>query len=107
MISKIARALSLGVACLPLVSSTRAQPGSVDASFYAGSSVDFEIFKVGLQSNGKIIIGGAFGSPAVGLARLNADGSPDRSFKAGTGFSPAFDYAVGISRVYALAIQPD
>jgi uncharacterized delta-60 repeat protein len=109
MILKIARALLLGVACLPLVSITRAQPGSVDPSFYAGSSVDFEIFQLGLQSNGKIVIGGGFGSPAVGLTRLNADGSPDRSFNfnAGTAFSPAFSYAVGTSRVYALAIQPD
>ena len=65
MILKIARALLLGAtACLPLVSTTLAQPGSVDFSFYAGSSVDFEIFQVGLQSNGKVIIGGAFGSPS-------------------------------------------
>ncbi len=108
-ISKILRALLCGVAAfLPLVSLiTCAQPGSVDSSFYAGSSVDFEIFQVGLQSNGKVVIGGAFGSPSVGVARLNADGSPDTSFDAGFGFSPAFDYAVGSSRVYALAIQPD
>jgi uncharacterized delta-60 repeat protein len=99
--------LATAAACLLFVSITDAQPGSVDFSFNAGSSVDFEIFQAALQSNGKVIIGGAFGSPSPGLARLNADGSPDRSFNAGTGVNAAFGYAVGLSPVYALAVQPD
>jgi uncharacterized delta-60 repeat protein len=102
------RALLVGAATGWLVVlNTFAQSGSVDFSFNAGSSVDFEVFQAALQSNGKIIIGGAFGSPSPGLARLNTDGSPDGSFNAGTGVNPAFGYAQGVSSVYALAVQPD
>ena len=81
--------LSVNTAFL-LVVKACAQPGSVDPFFDPGSSVDFEVFAVGLQSNGKVIIGGTIGTPSPGLARLNPDGTPDKSFKAGTGvFRPS------------------
>ena len=84
-----------------------AQPGSVDFSFNAGSSIDFTVYPVAMQSNGKVIIGGSFGTPSSGLARLNADGSPDATFKVGTGVSPGSAYVGGFNLVYALAVQPD
>jgi hypothetical protein len=83
--------LATAITGLLFVSNTYAQPGSVDLSFNAGSSVDFEVFQVALQSNGKIIIGGGFATPSPGLARLNADGSPDTTFNGGAGVNPALD----------------
>lgn len=104
---EVVRALICFAIAALFVSDSLAQPGSVDFSFDSGSSVDFEVFQTALQSNGKVIIGGAFASPSPGLARLNADGSPDKSFNGGTGVSPAFGYSPGLSYVYALAVQPD
>src|ERR1700722_3792916 len=104
----IFRALFAGaIGCFLLISKTAAQPGAVDISFYAGSGVDFEIFQVALQSSGKIIIGGGVGSPSPGVARVNGEGSPDRSFNGGAGVNPSFDYTVGSGHVYAIAVQPD
>src|SRR5882672_9761884 len=97
----------LGIAILLFGSTSHAQPGSVDFAFDPGSSVDFTIFPVALQSNGKIIIGGSFGTPSSGLARLNADGSPDKSFNVGAGASPGFGYTGGFNYIYAMAVQPD
>src|SRR6267142_1773979 len=84
----------------------KAGPGDVDASFDPGSSPDFTIFSVALQADGKMIIGGEFGSPGCGVARLNANGSVDKSFNPGTGVN-AYDYLVGLSHVYSVAVQPD
>lgn len=88
---------------LLFVSNAYAQPGSVDLSFNAGLSVDSEVLQVALQSNGKVIVGGTFATPSPGLARLNADGSPDVTFHGGTGVDTA-GYAGGVS---VLAVQPD
>ncbi|HVM50725.1 MAG TPA: delta-60 repeat domain-containing protein [Candidatus Acidoferrum sp.] len=92
---------------LLVISTSHAQPGTVDFSFNAGYGVDFTAYGVGMQSSGKWVIGGAFGTPASGVARLNADGSPDATFNTGTGVSPGFGYTPGLSSVYALAVQPD
>lgn len=62
------------------------------------------IYAVAAQADGRILIGGQFGTvggyPRDGLARLNADGSVDPSF-----VPPA--NLTNSERVLALAIQPD
>ena len=64
------------------------QDGSVDSTFKP-ISTDQPIYRVGLQSDGKIIIAGNFGvvgtNRAYNVARLNPDGSFDPSFFSGTG----------------------
>jgi uncharacterized delta-60 repeat protein len=59
-------------------------------------------------ADGRVLIGGNFieigGTPQIGIARLNADGSLDTTFGAGqTGVSGAVQ---GLG-VYAIAVQPD
>jgi uncharacterized delta-60 repeat protein len=65
--------------------------GTVDVSFDPGTGADNNVHTVALQSDGKVLIGGQFGSVngigAGRIARLNADGSVDTSFRTGTGFS--------------------
>ena len=73
--------------------------GSLDTEFIPGldlSGVPSEIFKIALQPDGKILIGGNF---TIGnyqnLARLNADGSLDPGFQLGTGVNgPVIQVAV-------------
>ena len=62
---------------------------------------------VKIQPDGKILIGGFFtevnGFAASGIARVNADGSTDASFKA-----PDFSGASGIGwQVFAITLQED
>lgn len=63
--------------------------GSLDATFAVGTGTDNSVNSLSIQSNGKIIIGGAFTTyNSTGLnrlARLNSDGSLDTSFNIGTG----------------------
>jgi uncharacterized delta-60 repeat protein len=64
--------------------------GSLDASFNPGSGATINpVYSTVLQSDGKIIIGGAFstynGVSRNGIARLNADGSLDLTFNPGIG----------------------
>jgi uncharacterized delta-60 repeat protein len=63
--------------------------GSLDATFNPVSGPDSGVFTVGIQSDGKIIIGGAFtncsGEGRNRVARLNTDGSLDASFNPGLG----------------------
>lgn len=58
--------------------------GTVDNSFTTGEGADGPITSVGIQSTGKIIIGGVFtkydGNARPGFARLNDDGSIDAAF---------------------------
>src|SRR5438067_2254790 len=81
---------------------TRGAAGDVDLSFDPGSGVNGTVNAVAVQSDGKVIIGGTFttvkGLIRTNLARLNADGSGDRSFNPGT---------VIWSGASALALQPD
>jgi uncharacterized delta-60 repeat protein len=75
--------------------------GNVDASFNAGSGVDRTVETVAVQRDGKIIIGGDFtsvnGVPREHLARLNPDGSLDKTF---------FPRIVG-EKVRKVLVQPD
>jgi uncharacterized delta-60 repeat protein len=93
----------LSVNGLPRHHVARLNPdGSVDATFDPGIGPDGGVRSVAVQPNGKIIIGGAFnnldGAPCHRLARLNADGSPDQSFKTGQGASGS---------IWRVVLQPD
>lgn len=63
--------------------------GSLDATFNPGIGVAGTVFAVGLQTDGKVVLGGAFtavnGFTRKNLARLNADGSLDTGFDPGVG----------------------
>ena len=82
----------------------RLQPnGVLDPSFNPGFGVDATVFAVAIDASGKILIGGAFSqvnnTNRVRIARLNADGSLDRTFYAGlTGAN---------GTVRAIAVQTD
>jgi uncharacterized delta-60 repeat protein len=84
--------------------------GSLDLPFNKGTGANSrEVLTCALQSNGKIIIGGAFvlynGERRNGIARVNADGSPDATFVVGTGLSNTFN--PNLITANALAIQSD
>lgn len=76
--------------------------GTVDATFDPGTGTDNFIYAVGVQSDGKVIIGGAFttfnGQAANGLARLLTDGSLDPSFTTMIG---------GVGTIQSIVVLPD
>jgi uncharacterized delta-60 repeat protein len=76
--------------------------GSVDTSFHCGNGADNGIYALGLQKDGKIIIGGQFkmynGLPANNVARLNTNGTLDNTFNSGTGINSG-------PTIWTLAIQ--
>ncbi|MET3025476.1 T9SS type A sorting domain-containing protein [Flavobacterium sp. UW10123] len=76
--------------------------GSKDSSFDIGTGFDNGVYCIARQNDGKIIVGGMFdyfqGRISSNIARLNNDGSEDKTFKKGNGF----DYYVK-----SLIIQPD
>jgi uncharacterized delta-60 repeat protein len=63
--------------------------GTKDTSFNMGSGSNNEIYKVALQSDNKILVGGEFttysGSTQNYITRLNTDGTRDTTFNIGTG----------------------
>ena len=76
--------------------------GTVDKGFHPGKSVDFAIYAVAIQPDGKIIIGGGFtmyqGASRNGLARINPDGSLDSTYSPGSGVNDL---------ITSIAMQPD
>jgi uncharacterized delta-60 repeat protein len=76
--------------------------GTIDGTFNAGTGADGQVTATAIQSDGKIIIGGAFynynGTGRSFIARLKSDGSLDTSFNPGTGAN---------FQLQSLAIQPD
>ena len=81
--------------------------GTLDASFVPfGLSVTGSVYAVAIQTDGKVLVGGQFlaaGGALLqtntgGVVRLNADGSLDTGFFAGTGADDS---------VSAVAVQPD
>ncbi|MEO7312405.1 MAG: delta-60 repeat domain-containing protein [Chitinophagaceae bacterium] len=76
--------------------------GSLDASFNPGTGANSTISTTSIQSDGKVVIGGAFttfnGTPRNYIARLNTDGSLDAGFNPGTGANNV---------IYTTAIQGD
>jgi uncharacterized delta-60 repeat protein len=73
---------------------------ALSSAFGAGEGVNGEVFATAVQSDGKIVIGGRFsavnGIARNNIARLNADGTLDRSFAEQEGVN---------GQVNALAIQ--
>ena len=78
------------------------EDGRADLSFDPGSGVNGTVTVIEVQRDGKILIGGEFtavdGVPRINVARLNADGSLDRTFDAGLGADGS---------VRAISIQSD
>ena len=76
--------------------------GSLDTSFIVGTGFSSTVEAFAIQTDGKILVGGAFtsynGTTQNRIARLNTDGSLDTSFVTGTGFN---------SNVFSIVIQPD
>ena len=74
---------------------------ALSSAFGAGEGVNGEVFAVAIQSDGKIIIGGRFsavnGIARNNLARLNTDGTLDRTFAELQGVN---------GQVSAVAVQP-
>jgi len=65
--------------------------GSIDATFSAGTGFDNNVLVVNVESDGKIMVGGAFsgynGNASSQIVRLNGDGSIDNTFVVGSGFT--------------------
>jgi uncharacterized delta-60 repeat protein len=76
--------------------------GSRDTTFNIGTGFSSTVLSLAIQSDGKILAGGAFtqysGTAQNRITRLNSDGSRDTTFNIGTGFD---------GTVYSLAIQSD
>src|SRR5262245_56168645 len=76
--------------------------GTLDTMFDAGTFTNGLVLASAFQSDGKLLIAGQFtrvnGVPRNGLARLNTDGTLDKSFTIGTGS----DLGVG-----GVLVQPD
>jgi len=76
--------------------------GSVDMGFDPGSGADGSVYAVGVQQDGKVILGGAFTNvndlSRNRFVRLNPNGTVDTGFQMGTGANDL---------VRALAVQPD
>ena len=64
--------------------------GSLDNTFhYTGFSSSVNPLTLDLQSDGKVVVGGNFGT--VHIRRLNTDGTIDNSFTTGTGFTSSLN----------------
>ncbi len=76
--------------------------GSLDDSFIPGSGANNTVWTSVLQPDGKILIGGSFGSfnglSRIRIARLNPDGSLDTSFDPGSGAN---------NTIYSIGLQSD
>lgn len=77
---------------------------AVKSAFSTGEGVNGEVSAIVVQPDGKIVIGGKFASvngvPRANIARLNPDGTLDRTF--------ADTIEAGVNgQVFALAIQPN
>jgi uncharacterized delta-60 repeat protein len=78
--------------------------GSIDNTFNIGTGFNDGVFTIKQQSDGKILVGGAFtsynGTTRNRIIRLNSDGSIDNTFSIGNGFS-------GNGSVLIIQIQSD
>jgi len=65
--------------------------GSLDSTFVTGTGFNVFIFKIAVQNDGKILVGGSFTTykdlTQNRIVRLNTDGSLDSTFDIGTGFN--------------------
>jgi uncharacterized delta-60 repeat protein len=88
------------------------QDGSIDPTFAIGTGPDGRITAIAIQSDGKIIVGGAFsvfnGYEQLAIIRLNQDGSIDNGFNVGgTGLSIYQNLEHMVPMIGAIFIQPD
>ena len=79
--------------------------GSLDPTFDPGFGPSNNVLSLALQPDGKVLIGGLFGTvngnaTRGGFARLNADGSLDTTFASSI-------FAGDAGSVYAITVQPD
>ncbi|RYZ13646.1 MAG: hypothetical protein EOO70_08385, partial [Myxococcaceae bacterium] len=86
--------------------------GSLDTSFNPGTGENAMIYSLALQSDGKVLLGGAFtsinGTTRNRVGRLNADGSLDMGFDVGTVVnSTGSIWGSATPLVRALAVQSD
>lgn len=76
--------------------------GTRDMDFNMGTGMAGGVYAFAVQPDGRILVGGDLtsynGTPAVGLVRLEADGTLDIGFDIGTGITGA---------VYGIALQDD
>ena len=76
--------------------------GTVDTTFATDAGADKNVRSVAIQPDGKILVAGEFmnfgNTPCHHIARLNPDGSLDKTFNTGSGASSIIDCA---------AVQPD
>ena len=67
--------------------------GALDLTFSIGTGTDNDVYALAVQTNGSVLVGGAFtnfnGTAFGRLVRLAADGSVDASFVTGTGANGA------------------
>ena len=88
---------------LPLSPTAHGQelPGSLDTTFFTDGGADSTVRAIAIQPDGRILIGGIFntyyGVTNRGIARINANGSADTSFR-----SPLTDQSATVS---AIAVQ--
>ncbi len=101
-VSNTGGAVRSNVAILCLEATEDFTPGNGDATFNPGTGADGELFALQVQSDGKLVIGGAMttfdGRSRPGLARLNSDGTLDPSFSPDAGVD---------GTVRTLLLQPD
>lgn len=76
--------------------------GSKDISFAIGTGFNDGVYSIALQTDGKLVVGGAFtsyrGVAENRIIRLNSDGVKDTTFITGTGF---------VNNVYSIVLQAD
>jgi uncharacterized delta-60 repeat protein len=84
--------------------------GTLDFSFKAETGSSSSVYALAIQTDGKILVGGAFtrfnGLVRTNLARVSADGSLDGSFNPAPRSGGLFP-RLGLSEVQCLAVQPD
>jgi uncharacterized delta-60 repeat protein len=75
--------------------------GTLDSSFNPGEGPNDAVFAIVMQTNGTVLVGGAFtaidGTNRSGIARLRTDGSLDASFDPGTGIGGSV-FSVGLQQ---------
>jgi uncharacterized delta-60 repeat protein len=76
--------------------------GTIDNTFNIGGGFDFSVNTIALQPDGKILVGGDFGTysgvTSNFIIRLNTGGTIDNTFNIGGGFNFS---------VYSIVLQPD
>src|ERR1700709_861830 len=104
--SKTANIIVRGLVWLCACSFLMGAGAQAQAVGFQDPNVDFNVFDLALQSDGRILVGGDFfnvgGQPRSKAARLNANGSLDASFQ-----DPNVTGVGSNDDVYAIARQGD